>query len=177
MFDNSRLETLYREAQAALKSKDYDRAASLLSQIVAVDESYLVASRLLARAIRLKRRHWYNDPRLWGLVAGIAVIGLLAWLAPRASLAIFSPTSASTATAAVTEAPTAAYTASPTPLPLAWRRISTGQDFPRNTITALAIAPSDPDGSTPPPSTWGSAGPSTAGRAGARCRGLRISPE
>ena len=71
MADQSELEALYREAQSALKAKDYDHASNLLRQILKADVDYKDAAQLLARVIKLSRRRWYNDPRLWGALGAI----------------------------------------------------------------------------------------------------------
>jgi hypothetical protein len=86
MADIPELESLYREAQAALKAKEYDRAVGLLTQILIIDENYKDVSRLLAQTVKLKRRRWYNDVRIWGTVFGLIVIGLLIWIMPQLSL-------------------------------------------------------------------------------------------
>jgi hypothetical protein len=83
---SEQLEQLYQQAKSALKARDYDRAASLLKQILIADENYRDASRLLAQIVKLKRRRWYNDMRIWGPVIGIVFIGLLIWLVPKISL-------------------------------------------------------------------------------------------
>jgi len=62
MAEKSELESIYREAQSALKSRDYVRAGELLRQILVIDENYKDVSRLLANVVKLKRRRWYNDP-------------------------------------------------------------------------------------------------------------------
>jgi photosystem II stability/assembly factor-like uncharacterized protein len=143
--DRKRLEGLYQEARGALKAREYDRAAKMLTEILAVDESYLEASGLLARAIRLKRRRWYNDLRLWGAAAGLAAIGLIAWLAHKG--AEQSPTAPFTPAAAtmISASPAAAGSPTPTYLPLVWKRIAIGQEFPRDRIRAVAISTSDHD--------------------------------
>src|SRR5512134_3274614 len=88
------LESLYTQARQALKAKDYDRASDLLRQILLIDENYKDASRLLARTVKLRRRRWYNDLRLWGTVAivGLVIVGM--WIAPRLQGIYASPPSA-----------------------------------------------------------------------------------
>ena len=78
MTEKPDLNKLYIETQEALKARDYDRAAGLLRQILVEDHEYRDASQLLAKAIRLKRRRWYNDPRVIG-GAGILVLAFLLW--------------------------------------------------------------------------------------------------
>ena len=80
------LEALYQDAKSALTSKEYDSASELLQQILVVDHDYKDAAHLLAKAVKLKRRRWYNDPRLWGTLGALVVIGVLVWLAPRIQL-------------------------------------------------------------------------------------------
>ncbi len=148
MADKPELESLYREAQSAIKAREYDRAGGLLKQILVIDENYRDASRLLAQAVRLKRRRWYNDMRVWGTLIGIVIIGLLGWLTtqtPLKALFVFPVTSTTTATSTPTLMPTLPPSPTPTSLPLAWKRISIGQEFPRDTITAIVIDPKDPD--------------------------------
>jgi photosystem II stability/assembly factor-like uncharacterized protein len=43
------------------------------------------------------------------------------------------------------ESPTPTIVSSPTPIPLAWTRLSSGQTFSRDTITAIVIDPDDPE--------------------------------
>jgi photosystem II stability/assembly factor-like uncharacterized protein len=149
MADQTELERLYREAQAALKAKEYDRAVGLLTQILVIDEDYKDTSRLLARVVREKRRRWYNDVRIWGTVFGAVVIGLLIWIVPKLSLRttpaveMVNPTGTAISTNAVT--PTITPSPMPTPIPLTWKRINIGQEFPRDTITGIVIDSKDPD--------------------------------
>jgi hypothetical protein len=139
------LDGLYDQARAALLTRDHDRARDLLTRILAEDEDYKDASRLLARAVRLKRRRWTNDPRLWGPIIAAAVIGVLIWLIPKIPLR--APIQIAAPAASVTNAATSTAAASPTstPVPLAWMRIHVGQDFPRDTITTIVIDPKDPE--------------------------------
>jgi len=150
--DRPQLESLYREAQSALKRREYERASGLLRQILLIDENYKDASRLLAQTVRLRRRRWYNDPRLWGLVTGTLVIGLGFWLAPKISFpARFSPqiiiteTPTVTPTPPITVTPTITFTPTITPIPLSWKRISVGQDIERDTVTGFITDPIDRD--------------------------------
>ena len=73
---NKDLERLYLEAKAALAEKDYNRAADLFRQILKEDVEYKDAAQLLAQAIKLSRRRWHNDPRLWGAFSIILLFGL-----------------------------------------------------------------------------------------------------
>ena len=148
MSDNN-LDALYTQAKQALKAKAYDRAADLLRQILLIDENYKDVSRLLARIVHGKRRRWYNDIRLWGMVIGVVVIGLLVWIVPKLSLgATPAPTTvtvSATAMPTMTVAPTITPSPAPTAIPLVWKRISIGQDFQRDMVTAFATDKKDPD--------------------------------
>ena len=146
------LESLYREAQSALKAKDYDRASNLLRQILLVDENYRDASRLLAQSVKLKRRRWYNDPRFWGVLGLVIIVALGFFIAPRirgfytvqpSTLVTDSPTTTLPPTVIVTQ--TEALLPTPTAVPLTWKRISLGQNFERDTVTAFVIDPKDHD--------------------------------
>jgi len=151
------LEQLYQEAKSALAAKEYDSAADLLRQILMQNHDYKDASRLLAHAIRLKRRRWYNDPRVWSVAGILVVAALLVWVVPRLSIQdsvlaeqpTASPTSnvetIITLTPIAAIIPTATLMPSPTPIPLAWKRISTGQEFSRDTITSIVVDPKDRD--------------------------------
>ena len=148
MSDNN-LDALYTQAKQALKAKAYDRAADLLRQILLIDENYKDVSRLLARIVHGKRRRWYNDIRLWGTVIGVVVFGLLVWIVPKLSLgATPAPTTvtvSATAMPTMTVAPTITPSPAPTAIPLTWKRISIGQDFQRDMVTAFATDKKDPD--------------------------------
>jgi photosystem II stability/assembly factor-like uncharacterized protein len=148
------LDAIYREAQSALKSRDYVRASELLRQILVIDENYKDVSRLLAQTVKLRRRRWYNDPRLWGTVGMVAIIALGIVLAPKVSglltrseptkpTVIVQPTS--TVPPTDTPIPTETLVSAPTSIPLAWKRINMGQEFARDTVTAIALDPKDPD--------------------------------
>jgi len=148
------LDASYREAQQALKSRDYIRASELFRQILVIDENYKDVSRLLAQAVKLRRRRWFNDPHLWGTVGVVAIIALGIVLAPKVSglLTRSEPTKPTvivqpTSTVPPTDIPIPTDIVAPTPtsIPLAWKRINIGQDFARDTITAIAIDPKDSD--------------------------------
>ncbi len=151
MADHPDLEQIYTEAKSALKAREYDRARDLLASILAVDENYRDVSRLLAQTVRLRRRRWYNDIRLWGSVIGLVVIGLLVWIVPKISLKAALPSLAPdisslvTAIPANTTIPTVSTSPTQTSIPLAWKRVSIGQEFSRDTITAIVVSPQDPD--------------------------------
>jgi photosystem II stability/assembly factor-like uncharacterized protein len=150
------LKSLYLEAQSALKARDYDRTVGLLKQILIVDENYRDASHLLAQAVKLKRRRWYDDMRIWWPVIGVVVITLLAWLVPKISLparvvpmasASTNPTKTLTKTPRPTATLIPTLTPSPTSkdIPVTWKRISVGKEFSRDQVTAIVFDPQDPD--------------------------------
>ena len=151
------IEALYQEAKTALAAKEFDNAADLLRQILLQDHDYRDASRLLAQTIRLKRRRWYNDPRIWGFVGVLAMAALLVWALPRLQIpnsTLAEPVEASPTLAiesmitlppTIAPSPTVPSMPSPTQVPLAWKRISTGQEFSRDTITAIVVDPKDRD--------------------------------
>lgn len=156
MADKPELESLYREAQSAMKAREYDRAGGLLKQILVIDENYRDASRLLARIVREKRRRWYNHPLLWSALGMAVIIGLGIWLAPHMERFLanqmITPTirSSDTPTATVRQTKTILPTetlAAPTAtsIPLTWKRLSIGQEFPHDEVTTIAIDPSDPE--------------------------------
>lgn len=145
------LEALYRQAESALKAREFDRAAELLKQILREDHEYKDVSRLLAETVRFRRRKWYNHSLLWGAMGLLAVVALGFSVAPRLqglyavegvppiaspSMMILPPK---------TEVPTDVPMSSPTPIPLAWKRVSLGQVFPRDTVATIVIDPKDPD--------------------------------
>ncbi|KAA0254799.1 MAG: tetratricopeptide repeat protein, partial [Chloroflexi bacterium] len=152
---NARLEKLYQEVKSALKAKNYDHAAELLKQILAIDENYKDASRLLAQTVKLRRRHWYNHPALWGIFSVLFVVGSGIFLLPKIqslySSQAFSPTlSVPTATLLQTSPPATVSVSpsllpTPTAVPLVWKRIAVGQEFPRDTVSAFATDKNDPD--------------------------------
>jgi photosystem II stability/assembly factor-like uncharacterized protein len=149
--DQSELERLYREAQSALKAKEYDRAAGLLTQILVIDENYKDVSRLLAQTVKLKRRRWYSHPATWGTLGALLLLGLGFFIAPKISsfYAAQPPTQVVISTITPSPSPIATSTATllptPTPISLTWKRISMGQEFPRDTVTAFATDKKDPD--------------------------------
>jgi photosystem II stability/assembly factor-like uncharacterized protein len=149
--EQNELDRLYREAQAALKGREYDRATGLLTQILVIDENYKDVSRLLAQTIKLKRRRWYSHPALWGTLGLLLLVGLGIFIAPKISS--FYAAQPSTKVVNVTTPPfptpivtaTATLLPTPTPIPLAWKRISMGQEFERDTVTAFATDKKDQD--------------------------------
>ncbi|MFZ5908447.1 MAG: hypothetical protein ACOYYU_00340 [Chloroflexota bacterium] len=153
MADQSDLEKLYREAQTALKAKDYTRASELLRQILKADVDYKDAAQLLARVIQLSRRRWYNDPRTWGALGAILLVGLGIYLFPilrglyrqPAPAPVILPTGTPAQTIVLPATATATLLPTPTSIPLTWKRISLGQEFPRDTVTAFTTDKKDPD--------------------------------
>ncbi len=148
MTKHHELESFYKEAQSALKAKDYDRAAELLKQILKADVEYKNASRLLAQTVKLRRRRWHNDARIWGGLGISALILVIILAFPKietfyASRIPLNPTATSRPTS--TAIPTITPTPTPTPIPLVWKRIYIGQEFLRDKITAIAANPKDKD--------------------------------
>jgi photosystem II stability/assembly factor-like uncharacterized protein len=84
-------------------------------------------------------------------VIAVVVIGLLVWFIPKLPLPATPATPAanvsSPATTIPTNAsiPTATTVPTPTSIPLTWKRISLGQEFSRDTITAIVVDFKDPD--------------------------------
>jgi len=157
------LEKLYAEAQQAIRARDHERAAQLLRQILTADENFKDTSKLLARLVRARRWRWYRDWRLAMMVLA-AGMGIWLWRAtPWASLrqspetpppgasptrATGRPSSSATAElAAPTQArtPSEAAFVEPLRVPLSWTRLSLGQQFSRDAITALVVDPTDSD--------------------------------
>lgn len=150
MTDRNDLESLYQDAKAALAGKDYARASDLLKQVLQVDEDYKDVSRLLAQTVKRKRRRWYHHPLLWGSLGAAALVLSVAWFAP--ILRKIDPNQGGLPTGNLTSAPLTSetqvpFTPTPTPtaFPLVWKRISIGQEFPRDTITSIVADPKDAD--------------------------------
>jgi photosystem II stability/assembly factor-like uncharacterized protein len=151
--DQTDLESLYLEARIALKAKNYILASELLRQILLVDENFKDASRLLAKAVKLRRRRWYNHPLLWEGLGLAILIGLIMTLASHlnslTTRLVSTQTIIQLLTATKTSAPTGMPTRTPQPtktsIPLIWRRISMGQEFERDMITAIVSNPFDPE--------------------------------
>lgn len=154
------LDSLYGEAQEALASKDLERAAGLLKQILLTDEDYKDASRLLAQTVARQRRRWYKDARLWIAVGVAALLGILflfkdsivripAKPEPTEEAVALAPTITSQPTRllvpTVTPTTVAPSATEPTAIPLHWRRLYAGAIFPRAEISSIAVDPNDPD--------------------------------
>ena len=149
------LENIYQQAKEALSIGQQDRAGQLLKQILLLDEDYLDAAQLLAGLVAHQRRRWYNDRRIWGTTF-IIIIACVVFLTKDRLLELVpiphpreTPKPTQIAYATVTEIPTRTptHTITPTPtaIPLSWARISIGEAFWRDTVTAIALNPSDPD--------------------------------
>lgn len=154
------LDALYEQAQAALASRDFERAAELLKRILIADENYKDASRLMAGLVARRRGRWYKGARIWIGVAAVAFLGVL--LAskdifsgsptnppPTGEVVARTPTTISqpTETLVQTATPTTADTPAtgPTTVPLHWKRLYSGAIFPRAEISSIALDPNDPD--------------------------------
>lgn len=152
MDDQPELESIYRDAQSAIKAKNYEHAGGLLKQILIIDENYKDASRLLAQIVKLKRIRWYTNPKLWGVLGALVIIGILFWFVPKLHIeTMYLPTTTNTAIPATPPTPTMITIPSQTPIPqptsipLAWKRIYVGQEFTRDSINAIIVDPNDPD--------------------------------
>jgi photosystem II stability/assembly factor-like uncharacterized protein len=147
--DKSELESLYREAQSALKGRDYVRASYLLRQILVIDENYKNTARLLAQLVRHRQGRWYDNPHIWIGLGALMFVVLAVLMIPRlgAFFANPNPTTTATALSSQTSAPklTPTPTLITTPVPLAWNRIAIGQEFQRDRITVIVIDPKDAD--------------------------------
>ena len=144
------LDTLYEEAKSAVAARDYERASSILQQIVVADETYKDAARLLSTVVSRQRRRWYSHPALWVgvgtialIAAGIALAPHLPVLLPPTSTPPSTPTTGATPTR--TPRPTRTSSPTPTPIPLRWSRLSMGEFLSRDVVTAVVIDPTDPD--------------------------------
>ena len=144
----------YAEAYKAYSNKNYDKAIGLFKTIVVENADYKDASRLLAESIELRRaaRKWWQSKWVLGGI-GLTAFIIFAWGVVRyglpmlAALPYSTAETTMTATYSVTAAPPAATfppTASPTPLPLTWTRLNSGQFLPRATISAIVFDPTDP---------------------------------
>lgn len=146
-----RLAESYSEAQSAFVKRNYDKAIALFKNIVMEDADYKEATRLLAESVELRRatRKWWQSKWLWGAVGSVVLL-VVAWGVFRSRLPLFAVTPAAPTEMFVpsTEPATATAvippTASPTPLPLKWSRLNSGQFLPRATITAIVFDPTDP---------------------------------
>jgi tetratricopeptide (TPR) repeat protein len=135
----------YAEAQAALAKKDYDRAISLLKGLVVQDETYKQASRLLAKAIELRRGGGRPDLSKWLSVglAGVALVALALVLARVLPSLVGSRPKAPPSPTAIAGGPTAAVTpvasavaqASPTRVPAAKPTTPSAALKPKATVT------------------------------------------
>jgi photosystem II stability/assembly factor-like uncharacterized protein len=155
MDERTDLESLYQQAQAALAAKQDEEAGRLLKRILVLDEDYEDAAQLLSELVTRQRRRWYQDRRLWGIciilvIAGVVLLTkdlLLEFVPmPRAREAAKSTKiTYATATSIPSRTPTLTITSTPTAIPLSWIRISIGETFRRDEVTAIVIDPNDPD--------------------------------
>ena len=158
----------YAEAHAAMTKKNYDRAIQLLKSIVIQEADYRDASRLMAEAIELRRQakpFWQNRWLLGSIGAASIVIAaafvfsmfqpsspLMSALAAATKTPTLSsaatrnstPTLVSSVTPTSAPTPTGTPTTIPTAIPLSWARLSSGQFFSRDRVTAITIDPTDP---------------------------------
>ena len=146
----------YAEAYKAYSKKNYEKAIGLFKSIVVENTDYKDATRLLSESIELRRttHKWWQSKLLWGGVGGLVVLMVLAvgWFAlqPGPLTPTSAPTSTDVSATSVTgnipetEIPVVPPTAMPTPLPLAWARLNSGQFLPRDQITAIVSDPTDP---------------------------------
>ena len=148
----------YADAYKAYSKRNYEKAIGLFKSIVMENADYKDASRLLAESVELRRtaRKWWQNKWIWGGI-GIVALAAVAWGVFRFGLPLLAslPTSTLTPTGiGETGVPstlipgTAIFTPSPTvtptPLPLAWARVNSGQFLSRDQITAIVIDPTDP---------------------------------
>jgi len=148
------LQNTYTEAQKFFSKKNYEHAIGLFKQIVIENENYRDASRQMAEAIELRRktRQWWQSKWLWGGI-GCAVVLAGAWFAFRPGSTLISELPApipsepsGTSVPFVAPATTTIAipaTVTPTPLPLTWARLNSGQFLPRDIITAIVVDPND----------------------------------
>ncbi len=149
------LESLYQQAQEALSAGKETDASELLKHILLIDDDYKDAAQLLAELVARQRRRWYTDRRLWGTLL-VLIIVCVVFLTKDRLLELVSmsrpkatPKPTKIAFATVTEipprTPTHTITSTPTTIPLSWTRISIGETFLRDAVTAIVVDPSDPD--------------------------------
>jgi photosystem II stability/assembly factor-like uncharacterized protein len=139
------LESLYTEAQKAIKARDHNRAADLLRQILVIDENYKDSSRLLARIVTVKRRRWYNDIRIGWTLGVLLLVGLGFFIAPKISSYFAAQLPTQIVNITKTPAPAQMFLPTSTAVPLTWKRNSIGLELPRDVITAIVIDPKDSD--------------------------------
>jgi photosystem II stability/assembly factor-like uncharacterized protein len=142
------LESLYADARQALKAKEYDRAAGLLTQILVIDENYKDVSRLLAQTVKLKRRRWNNHPALWSGLGFVVLIGLGIWLSrflPRGTAVLPIESTDKPSLAVIPATATVTLTPTAMPIPLEWKRINYLPFVSRDETSSLVIDPTDPD--------------------------------
>jgi photosystem II stability/assembly factor-like uncharacterized protein len=143
---DTHIESLYQEARSAIKARDYEYAIELLKRVLVVDENYKDTSRLLEKAIRLRKLRWYKNPIFWGML-GLVILSVLGIIiAPRIGnyFAHPSPVPSVSSTIRLTSTITPPTTTA-TPLPYMWARLNSGEFSPRDIITSIVVNPNDPD--------------------------------
>jgi photosystem II stability/assembly factor-like uncharacterized protein len=143
---DSHLESLYQEARSALKARDYEYAIELLKRVLVVDENYKDTSRLLEKAVRLRKLRWYKNPRLWGAL-GLTIVSILGiMIAPKIGVYFAAPSPVPSVSPTIRLTSTIAPpTATATPLPYMWARLNSGEFSPRDIITSIVVNPNDPE--------------------------------
>ena len=146
------IESIYKQAQAALDAGQESKAIRLLKHILLIDDEFQDAAQLLAELVARQRRRWYHDRRLWGAIGVILLIGAI-YLMKDTLLGLFPeprptevgkpPSTTLAASPTLTHEP--GYTSTPTPITLSWRRVSPGLAFSRNMITTIVQDFSDPN--------------------------------
>jgi photosystem II stability/assembly factor-like uncharacterized protein/tetratricopeptide (TPR) repeat protein len=151
-----RLLQTYNEAYKAYSKKNYEKAISLFKNIVVENTDYKDATSLLSDSIELRRttRKWWQSKLLWGGIGVVAVLAVV-WFALRPGSQLMNillapspvlteaPASSATSDSPATEIPVVPPTVASTPLPLAWKRLNSGQFLPRDKITAMVSDPAD----------------------------------
>lgn len=144
---DTHIESLYQEAKSALKARDYEYAIELLKRVLVVDENYKDTSRLLEKAVRLRKLRWYKNPRLWGVLGLVVVFVLGIVIAPRIGSLFASPVPTNTLspiltnTALPTSSPTATPTSTPRPTPTATSIPAWVADFAQPILDVIANRP------------------------------------
>jgi tetratricopeptide (TPR) repeat protein/photosystem II stability/assembly factor-like uncharacterized protein len=149
----------YDEAYKAYSRKNYEKAISLFKGIVVEDADYKEATSLLAESIELRRstRKWWQSKWLWGGIGSVALLAA-AWFVLRPGSPLMSALLTSTAVPTLTNTPVISATdesfateipillptVMPTPLPLAWTRLNSGQFLSKDQVTAIVVDPTDP---------------------------------
>jgi photosystem II stability/assembly factor-like uncharacterized protein len=118
------------------------------------EQLYQDAARLLAQMTQPRGMYRYNDPRLWVVLGVLILVAGACFTSPRMPESTTRQPSATLVPATrptVTPTPTIMVTAmetlppAPTSIPLTWKPVWVGQEFPRDTVTAFTIDPRDPE--------------------------------